>query len=1272
MSLSRMKKSNKVTQESKVPCFRVWKSGKVWLYGASILASLFVFGLAPTFVTNASFGSIVAQADVVKSGTTILVNSAHMNGAKYIYIWNQNTGSIDGQMSYVGNNYYAYTYSGAAPSALTLALSDIDGQSGTSWPGERGNMPVADGAGNVTGILPTYHFVTVNGSSVQEESAPTLTAPSALPDGVSGTRYDLSAQAQPVYATTYATTALTQGNLTYRVTDAKGAAVTMSGATFVPTSAGVYTVTYEQSYTDAAGQTYGVEATQTLAVTNHIATPVKGQDIVSGISTDLSATALGVTSSDGSLTPTIVSVTLDGQPVKPDSSSLTHYTFGTSGTYVVTYADSTGATGTITGKVTPATPTLADTDVSYTDGTALAPTTSIDLSVAYVGDEIQVPDAPQIQGKSFVGVTYNGVAVQVGDKITLTAKGALVYTYVAYFTSLTPAGTSTGQVGTALDAASLQTLVDPNNSAVSITNATITVTDSTGNSIPLDGSYQGHYWVLGTTFTPSYADIYTITYSYTNQSGTVQTATQTVNVLPAPTIDASGIPMSADGTNTLVVNADASGSYHFNPSISITGINQGYDIDGNPVATVIYMPVTYTDPATGVTDSSQFPVGGMLVLDSDGNDVDPATLTIGTYTVEWQYAGANGTAVMVIQILPAGKVAPTISANQYDLVPSGQTVDLNLASSDGAAYVSLTDSNGQAVDLVSALADGSLTIAVTDPFGASVGLTGTSFTTSLNGYYSINYDYTDPTTGLSISAQGSIFVQPQVIAPDASGLQAGKDTFIFDTPQVVDAENGGKTDGTGYVRNPNYVGYDTNVSDGNMSDAGNFTSKTLTDASGNVILPANFDKLQAGTYTATYVYSYSDRWHSNHTNSSTYGTEFQISVIQTVYVSNLTVDNGTGTVGTAINLAALITDKTDTTGAPTSQTIAYALVNADQTLTALPENWTPTQSGTYHIQYSYRDANSGLQVTAIATITVNNGTLTAPKDVTQTATTFTPETTLTDQSGHQVTVTARISDNADLSALRPGTYTITYTALGYDVITQQLTITAITPATTTVDHKANNGDALTPNNSISLVGNVGDTVKIPVASQVTGHNQTGYQLDKITFNGVIVQAGDDVTLTENNALIYHHTKNPVNTDINETKNVDEQGKVLNDTTGYELVSSTVKPAVVSTINPYGDTATITTTVNVWRLKATPTTPVKETLEKGNAAQESASNSGNVVAVKTLPNTDTQPSKPATNNLKELPQTGETSDSRLVNSGLGLMTFLIVVLGGTLKKRREDI
>ena len=1208
MSLSHMKKSSRAKQESKVSHFRAWKSGKIWLYGASILASLFVFGLAPTFVTNPSFGSIVVQADAAKSGTTILVNSGQMNGAKYIYIWNQNTGSIDGQMSYVGNGYFAYTYSGAAPSAITLALSDTDGQTGSNWPGDRGKLPGEDGRGNVTGILPTYHFITVNGSTVQQESAPTLTAPAALAEGTSGTSYDLSAQAQPVYATTYRTTALTPSNLTYSVTDPNGVAVSMSGATFVPTSAGDYTVTYEQNYTDAAGQTYGVRATKTLTVKNQITTP-----------------------------------------------------------------------------------TLANTDVSYTDGTELSPKLALDLSTYYIGDEIQVPDAPQIQGKSFVGVTYNGIAVQVGDKITLTAKGAFVYTYVSYFTSLTPAATSTGQVGATIDAATLETLVDPSNSAVSIRNATITVKDSSGNNIPLDGSYQGHYWVLGTTFTPTYAETYTITYSYTDQSGTVQTATQTVKVLPAPTIDASGIPMSSDGSNTLVVNADASGHYQFDPSISITGINQGYDANGNPVANVIYNPVTYTDPATGVTDSSQFPVGSMTVLDANGNEVDPRTLTVGTYTIEWQYDGADGTAILVIQILPAGKIALTISANQYDVIPSGQTVDLSLSASDGSAYVSLTDSNGKAVDLLSALADGSLTIEVTDPFGTIITLTGTSFTTSLNGYYSINYDYTDPTTGMHVSAQGSIFVQPQVIAPNDSVLQEGKGTFTFDTPTVVDAENGGQTDGTGYVKNPNYFPYDTNISDGNMSDAGNFTSKTLTDASGKVISPADFGKLKAGTYKATYVYSYSDRWNSSNTNSSTYGADFQISVTQTVYVSNLTVDNGAGTVGTELNLATLITDKTDSTGTPTAQAISYALVNADQTLTGLSEKWTPTQSGTYRIQYSYIDANSGLQVTAIATIIVKNGTLVAPKDVTQTATSFVPPLTLTNQSGNAVTVTAKVSGNADLSALTPGTYTITYTASGYDTVTQKLIITApATPATTTVDHTANNGDGLTPNRTISLAGNVGDSVTIPTAAQVAGNNKTGYTLTKITFNGAVVQAGDTVALAEKNALVYHYTKNPVNTDISVTKNVDEKGNVLSDTTGYELVSSNVNPPVVVVINPDGDTETTITTVKVWKRKVNPIVPDKTTPPKRPALHF-----GGIPGVKSLPdsdnqqpkpvskeeqalpntgeNSDNQQSKPATKTQKTLPNTGETSDSKLLSSGVSLMTLLIATLGiEILKKRKKEL
>lgn len=412
---------------------------------------------------------------------------------------------------------------------------------------------------------------------------------------------------------------------------------------------------------------------------------------------------------------------------------------------------------------------------------------------------------------------------------------------------------------------------------------------------------------------------------------------------------------------------------------------------------------------------------------------------------------------------------------------------------------------------------------------------------------------------------------------------------------------------------------------------------------------------------------------------------------QTVYVSNLTVDNGAGTVGTELNLATLITDKTDSTGTPTAQAISYALVNADQTLTGLSEKWTPTQSGTYRIQYSYIDANSGLQVTAIVTIIVKNGTLVAPKDVTQTATSFVPPLTLTNQSGNAVTVTAKVSGNADLSALTPGTYTITYTASGYDTVTQKLIITApATPATTTVDHTANNGDGLTPSRTISLAGNVGDSVTIPTAAQVAGNNKTGYTLTKITFNGAVVQAGDTVTLAEKNALVYHYTKNPVNTDISVTKNVDEKGNVLSDTTGYELVSSTVNPPVVVVINPDGDTETTITTVKVWKRKVNPIVPDKTTPPKRPALHF-----GGIPGVKSLPdsdnqqpkpvskeeqalpntgeNSDNQQSKPATKTQKTLPNTGETSDSKLLSSGVSLMTLLIATLGiEILKKRKKEL
>ncbi|GAB2021192.1 hypothetical protein RyT2_02650 [Pseudolactococcus yaeyamensis] len=420
-------------QKSKTSHFKVWKFGKRWFYSAIILTSLFAVGIGPSFISTTSFGQAVASAATVKTGTTILVNSYYMGGSQYLYIWDQDASSIVGQMTYAGNGYYAYTFSGTVPNNITLALSDTDGQTGSTWPSNWVNMPVADGAGNITGLSSAYHFVTVNGLSVQKEAAPTLAAVSGMIDGVSGTSYDLSAQSQPAYATNYETTALKkEGNLTYSVTDPNGVAVTMAGAIFVPKSAGVYIVTYTQSYRDIAERIYEVQTTQTLTVNNRIVRPVNSPNMTLGISTDLSATAMGVTDSDSSLIPMITSVTLNGQPISPDNNSLTHYTFNTSGTYSITYSDITGAFGTITGNViAPIARTTVAHQANNCDTLAHDGAISLDGNV---GDSVEIPAIKQVTGNNKTGytldkITFNGGIVQAGDKVTLKENNALIYHY---------------------------------------------------------------------------------------------------------------------------------------------------------------------------------------------------------------------------------------------------------------------------------------------------------------------------------------------------------------------------------------------------------------------------------------------------------------------------------------------------------------------------------------------------------------------------------------------------------------------------------------------------------------------------------------------------------------------------------------------------------------------------------------------------------------------------------------------------------------------------
>ena len=99
-------------------------------------------------------------------------------------------------------------------------------------------------------------------------------------------------------------------------------------------------------------------------------------------------------------------------------------------------------------------------------------------------------------------------------------------------------------------------------------------------------------------------------------------------------------------------------------------------------------------------------------------------------------------------------------------------------------------------------------------------------------------------------------------------------------------------------------------------------------------------------------------------------------------------------------------------------------------------------------------------------------------------------------------------------------------------------------AQTTVSYKAGT-QTVTPANLVNVTGNVGDKVNVPQAPEVSGYHVVG-----ITFNGQNVTANSQVTLSEQNELVYNY----------EAKLVDEhvlQLNIIDDTTQKVLENGIV-------------------------------------------------------------------------------------------------------------------
>ncbi|MDR0199521.1 MAG: LPXTG cell wall anchor domain-containing protein [Streptococcaceae bacterium] len=726
-----------MTQETH---FRSWKSGKFWLYGAALLATLSVGGVATGIVPISTFDfSITAQGATSSPTVTIEVpvNAIPAGNTPYIWSWgdaNLNNVYTPLTLNAAGTAYQlTFTPSSISGLGFLVGYSVHDDAGLTSWDNDFVKL---DPNNQINGGLDSgssYVFYVDAKGNYTTLVAPTVTAPTSLPKGTVGENYDL--------ATTPATVSdpnnMGTGTISsYSVADPLGTAVSVSGTSFTPETPGRYTVTYTYAYTTPAGTTLYASDQTTLQVAsqhpNTINLP-KAPDITQGKATDLSPATIGVTTSPDT------TAALDIQSVlwTPAGSTTAQelaanddgtYTFPTSGTYAITYEDATGATATLTGNV-------------------------------------------------------------VAQPASFTP---------------TPGASTTAVAGNPFDTASLVSLTDPNNSAITIANAVITVLG------PSSSAYFSTAQELQATtlFTPDVTGTYRLTYSYVDGTGKTQTYSTTLTVVPQPEMSVTDSFQS-----TLTVNANSAGSYNYDPA------TQG---------------VSVKDPA----DSKAQPV--VVVQDSAGTALIPSangtyTLSAGNiYYTQWSYPNAAPYIEQTIIVLANGQSLPTLDIPVSTTTALETFVNLiNLAS--------LTDGNGKSVDAASALADGTLTISMQDASGNTVDTSNpTSWLASALGSYTLTYTYTDATTGLTLSNTLQLVVTPKTLTltlpEDITTQLTGKETYLFNpqTASVTDSSS--------------------------ATDNGYFAPIQLLDASGTLISPDDSGdyNLSAGVYSVLYSYNYYD------------------------------------------------------------------------------------------------------------------------------------------------------------------------------------------------------------------------------------------------------------------------------------------------------------------------------------------------------------------------------------------------------------------------------
>lgn len=350
------------------------------------------------------------------------------------------------------------------------------------------------------------------------------------------------------------------------------------------------------------------------------------------------------------------------------------------------------------------------------------------------------------------------------------------------------------------------------------------------------------------------------------------------------------------------------------PSSAIGTVGTAFDLSKN---------VTVTD-STGKTLA--FSALNVSVSDGAGNPVSLSGTTFtptagGDYTAIYSYKDANGvTATATENIRVPISSTPSISAPSAAVGTVGTAVDISKG-------VSATDSSGKVLPF------SALTVDVTDGNNNEIALSGTTFTPKVGGSYDVNYSYTDPVTGVTVSADEVISV-PASKLPTltvASNITANIGQTIDLTQQVSGTDSQGNPIKAANLQISVYPG----------SDAANPSDSETT-----------FTPTTAGTYDVSYYYT--DPVTGDATNASQ-----EIIVPKTAVASISAPSQSIGKLNTAFDLSAGVS-ATDVNGnAVKFDKISVSVMDANgNDVKVNGTTFTPTTEGLYYITYQLADGTT--------------------------------------------------------------------------------------------------------------------------------------------------------------------------------------------------------------------------------------------------------------------------------------------------------------------------